>query len=96
MVGPGQLFVTFDPGLMGPAGCQVSAVLVGDTASEAVKVGTVIRFPRIEMFWMTDEKAGGGNFLGILSDSDLELIERTGWDATKAKANLQRRWIIWR
>ena len=83
MVGPGQLFVTFDPGILGPAGCQVSAVLVGDTASEAAKVGTVIRFPRIEMFWMTDEKAGGGNFLGILSGSDLELIERTGWDATK-------------
>lgn len=83
MVGPGQLFLTFDPGLLGPAGCQVSAVLVGDTASEPAKIGTVIRFPRIEMFWMTDEKAGGGNFLGILSGSDLELIERTGWDATK-------------
>ncbi len=83
IVGPGHLFLTFDPGLLGPSGCQVNAVLMGDTASDPAKLGRVIRFPRIEMFWMTDEKASGGNFLGILSGSDLELIERTGWDASK-------------
>ena len=83
-VGPGQLFLSFDPGTLGPTGCKVTAILLGDAPSDPVRLGQVIRFPRIEMFWMTDEKAGtAGNFTGILTGSDLELIDRTGWDATK-------------
>ncbi len=82
-VGPGQLFLSFDPGALGPTGCQITATLIGDAPSDPAKLGQVIRFPRIEMFWMTDEKASPGNFAGILTGSDLELIDRTGWDATK-------------
>ena len=83
-VGAGQLFLSFDPGTLGPTGCKVTATLIGDTPSDPAPLGQVIRFPRIEMFWMTDEKAAtAGNFSGILTGSDLELIERTGWDSAK-------------
>ena len=32
---------------------------------------------------MTDEKLASGNFAGILKGTDLELIEKTGWDAAR-------------
>ena len=86
MVGAGMLFLSFDPGAMGPAGCQLSASLGGDVVSDAIVLGKVIRLPRIENFAMTDEKLSGGNFAGILRGFDLELIEKTGWDLTKGVA----------
>ena len=37
--------------------------------------------PTIESFKLTDETGGEGLYVGVLTGRDLELIEKTGWDA---------------
>lgn len=76
------LFLSFDPGAF-PTGCQVTAIIDRgeDGRSEPYRLGRVVRIPRIESFKLTDESAGDGQYFGILTGQDLEMIEKTGWDA---------------
>ena len=64
------------------AGCTLAAVVETDAAgrSDARALGRVVRLPRITGFTLTDEKVGESAYAGLLTGSDLEMIERAGWD----------------
>jgi hypothetical protein len=49
--------------------------------SDPIMLGRVVRVPQIERFELTDEKADGANYVGILIGRDLQTIEKAGWDA---------------
>ncbi len=53
--------------------------------SKAADLGTVVRMPTIESFKLTDETGGEGLYVGVLTGRDLELIEKTGWDANNGQ-----------
>ena len=88
-LGSDSVFVSFDPGNW-PAGCVLTASIDNgsDGRSEPFQVGRVIRLPRIETFKLTDEAAGEGSYIGIITGQDLEQIDRSGWDATHVAAAL--------
>ena len=82
-LGPDQLFLSFNTGNM-PTGCVVRAVIDNgsDGQSDAYRLGQIIRMPIIDSFKLTDEAAGDGYYAGILTGTDLETIDKTGWDAS--------------
>lgn len=86
-VDAGTLFLSFDPGAIGPGGCAVTAVLdVEDLGkSDPYSLGRVVRLPKIESFVLTDEQAPNGYF-AILKGQSLETIAKTGWDASNGLA----------
>ncbi|MBK9165926.1 MAG: hypothetical protein IPM24_00510 [Bryobacterales bacterium] len=77
-----SLFLSFDPGAVGQAGCTVLGQVINplEGASEPYELGRVVRAPRIETFRLTDEMLGDGAFAGVLEGQDLETIEKVGWD----------------
>jgi hypothetical protein len=77
------LFLSFDPSTVGPAGCAVMASIetLGDGASTPVKLGSIVRLPKIESFQLTGDKAEGEAFFGELKGQGLESIAKVGWDA---------------
>jgi hypothetical protein len=77
------LFLSLNPGVW-PDGCQLTAVLRNRDAgpSDGRDLGRVVRLPHIDSFQLTDEAAGDGNYIGVLSGRDLELIAKSGWNAT--------------
>ncbi len=81
--GPGALYLSVDPGVVGYAGCHLEATVILDPEgrSDAFALGRVIRIPRLEKFTLTTEKAGDSSYAGILEGRDLDVIERVGWDA---------------
>lgn len=76
------LFLSFDPGNW-LTGCTLTATLEnpGEEASAPHRLGRVMRVPRIDSLRLTDEAAGDGNYVGILTGRDLEGISKAGWDA---------------
>jgi hypothetical protein len=81
--GPGMLFLSLDPGAVGPPGCTLVGILeAAQGRSDDYELGRVIRLPRIESFTLTDEKMADSVYAGIIIGQDLELIERVGWNAT--------------
>jgi len=81
--GPGALYLSMDPGAVGYAGCRLAATLILDPEgrSDRVVLGRVIRVPRLHKFTLTNEKVGDSSFAGVLEGRDLDVIEKTGWDA---------------
>jgi hypothetical protein len=81
-----SLFVSLDPGAW-PAGCALTAVLHHrqNGSSDPFELGRVLRLPSIESFKRTDEAAGEGEYYGILTGRDLELIGQVGWNAESGK-----------
>jgi hypothetical protein len=68
-------FLAFDPGAVGANGCAISGTVGGEASrSEAFPLGRVIRVPRLE-----------GLADGVLRGEDLEVIEKTGWDAATSQ-----------
>ena len=80
------LFVSLDPGAWA-AGCALTAVLHSkqNGSSDPFELGRVIRLPSIESFKLTDEAAGEGEYYGVLTGRDLELIGQVGWNAESGK-----------
>lgn len=80
--GPGELYLSFDPGAVGYPGCTISAAVITDPEgrSDVVKLGSVVRIPRLDQFTLTSEATGPSSYAGILKGSDLDLVERAGWD----------------
>lgn len=77
-----DVFVSLDPGELGPAGCSASAVLETEAGrSDPAPLGRVIRLPKIESFVLSDEKLPNGNYGATLEGTALETIEKAGWDA---------------
>lgn len=81
--GPGELYLSADPGAIGYAGCTVSAVVTMDPegSSDVTTLGRVVRIPRLDQFTLTSEPTGPNSYAGILKGSDLDLVEKAGWDA---------------
>jgi hypothetical protein len=81
--GEDGLFLSIDPGLIGQSGCQLAATITSDSTgmSDPIVLGRVIRLPRIEKFLLSDEKINSNFYAGNLTGIDLQIIEKTGWDA---------------
>jgi hypothetical protein len=81
--GPGQLFLSLDPGAVGQSGCSLTATAETEElgASDPFPLGKVVRMPRIAAFRLTNEPVQGG-YAGELEGWDLETIEQTGWNAS--------------
>ena len=81
--GPGALYLSVDPGIVGYPGCQLTATVTEDPEgpSDAFVLGRVVRLPHLDNFVLTDEKAGDGLYAGNVEGHDLDVIEKVGWDA---------------
>ena len=83
LAGPGALYLSVDPGAVGYAGCRLTATVILDPEgrSDRLALGRVIRVPRLDRFTLTTEKIGDSSYTGVLEGRDLDVIEKTGWDA---------------
>ncbi len=74
-------FLSLDPGAVGQSGCTLTATMETEDLgkSDPFTLGKVVRLPHIESFAMTDEKSPDG-FYGVLRGTDLDTIDKTGWD----------------
>jgi hypothetical protein len=81
--GPGALYLSVDPGVVGYAGCRLEATVSVEREgrSDPFVLGRVIRIPRLERFTLTAEKVGDSSYAGILEGRDLDVIDKVGWDA---------------
>ena len=81
--GEDGLFLSVDPGVVGLAGCELAATITTDSAgtSEPTVLGRLIRLPRIEKFALTEDKISPALYAGNLWGEDLQIIDKTGWDA---------------
>ncbi len=80
--GPGELYLSLDPGVVGYTGCGLTAAIFmqPEGLSDAVALGRVVRVPRLEQFSLTAEQIGPSTYVGVLKGWDLDLVEKTGWD----------------
>ncbi len=80
--GPGALYLSVDPGSVGYPGCELSATVAvePDGRSDPYVLGRVIRVPHLDKFTLTSEKAGDASYIGNVDGSDLDVIEKVGWD----------------
>ena len=83
LAGEDGLFLSVDPGVVGLSGCHLAATISTQSAgaSDPTVLGHVIRLPRIEKFTLNEEKLGPALYAGDLKGIDLQVIDRTGWDA---------------
>ena len=81
--GPETMYLSFDPGLVGYAGCNLAASILEDPEgrSDAFALGRVIRIPHLDRFTLTTEKVGDSEYAGLLEGSNLDVIDKTGWEA---------------
>lgn len=81
--GPGTLYLTFDPGAVGQAGCTVTVQVSTETqgVSDRFELGKVVRLPRIDRFEVSDRKVGELGYSATITGEELERIERVGWSA---------------
>jgi hypothetical protein len=82
-VGEGILYLSLDPVAVGQSGCELTATITEVTSgsSDPYPLGRVIRLPQIAKFSLTEQKLGASLYAGILTGRDLQLIEKTGWNA---------------
>lgn len=75
------LYLTFDPGAVGQAGCTVTVQVATESqgSSDPFVLGKVIRLPRIYSFEVSDRKVGELGYAATLTGEELERIERVGW-----------------
>jgi hypothetical protein len=81
--GPGELYLSLDPATVGYPGCTIVAAVTTDPEgrSNPTRLGRIVRIPRVDQFTLTNEAVGPDVFAGILKGSELDLIEKAGWDA---------------
>jgi len=81
--GPSALYLSFDPGAVGYAGCKLAATVSVDPdgKSDPFVLGRVIRVPRLDKFTLSGEKVGDTSYAGTVDGHDLDVIEKVGWDA---------------
>jgi hypothetical protein len=81
--GLGSLYLSLDPGTVGYAGCALTATIrvQPEGRSDAMPLGRVVRVPKLEEFTLTPEQIAPDTFAGVLKGRDLDLVEKTGWDA---------------
>jgi hypothetical protein len=81
--GQDTLYLSLDPGSVGYAGCGLTAVIHVDPEgrSDSRLLGRVLRVPAVEQFTLSTEQIGPDTYAGVLKGRDLDLVEKTGWDA---------------
>jgi hypothetical protein len=81
--GPGVLYLSLDPSTVGYPGCRLTAAIQVEPEgrSDAFALGRVMRVPRLDQFTLTTEQVGPATYAGVLKGRDLEMVEKTGWDA---------------
>jgi hypothetical protein len=86
--GAGSLYISADPGAVGYAGCVLTATVAVEPEgrSDPYALGRVVRIPRLEQFTLTGEQVAPSVYAGILKGRDLDLVEKTGWDASHGVA----------
>jgi hypothetical protein len=79
---PDQVFLSFDTNGW-PAGCTIQARIDNgpDGISAPCKLGKLVRMPRIETFQITSNEGETGALVGELIGTDLQNIQKVGWDA---------------
>jgi len=82
----GEFFLSLEPGTVGQADCEVDARLESaDGVSDPVRLGRLVRMPRIEKFALTKDRASAASYAGWLEGEELEAIEKTGWQADQGE-----------
>lgn len=81
--GAGALYLSIDPSAVGYPGCRLTASVETqpEGRSDPFPLGRVIRIPHLDQFTLTTEKVGPSDYAGILKGRDLDVVEKTGWDA---------------
>ncbi len=82
---PDQIFLSFDTNGW-PAGCTIQARIDNgpNGLSAPCKLGRLVRFPHVDSFQITSSEAQAGTFTGELTGTDLQNIERIGWNSASA------------
>jgi hypothetical protein len=85
--GEGSLFLSVDPGAIGDSGCQLSAKVVERQTgtSDSYVLGRLMRLPHIKSFAISDVKLSNSSYVATLTGEDLQLIDKTGWNATASE-----------
>ncbi len=86
--GPDALYLALDPGRVGYPGCELAARVRVDPrgTSDPFPLGRVVRLPLLDQFTLTNQSLGANVYAGTLRGHDLDVIERTGWDAGAGEA----------
>lgn len=84
LAGQDALFLSLVPGNIGQSGCLLTATATDESTgtSNPYTLGHVIRLPQIIRFGLSDARVNSTLYAGWLRGSDLQMIEKTGWDAT--------------
>ena len=77
-----EWFITFDPRKIGVAGCRLLATVIDSNAGKSApaEVGVMVSLPQLEKFELSEERVEESLFAGTLWGTELERIERVGWD----------------
>ncbi|MGH9414307.1 MAG: hypothetical protein ACRD0Y_11290 [Terriglobales bacterium] len=82
--GSGQFYLAAVPGKIGAPGCNLEMLVpdpgVGD--STPFSLGRVVMLPHIHSLTLSNQAPAPAEFSGILSGDNLQLIAKTGWNAT--------------
>ncbi len=79
--GAGALFLSLDPGEVGPPGCTLKALVVtADGASDPYVLGRIVSLPRIDKLAVSGEKLGESVYAATLTGENLQTIAKTGWN----------------
>src|SRR5579871_703436 len=83
LAGPGALYLSVDPGIVGYAGCRLTATVIVEPEGRSAPsvLGRVVRLPRVDKFTLTPEKVGDSSYTGFLEGRDLDVIDKVGWYA---------------
>jgi len=82
-IDPAHIFVAFDSSGWA-SGCEMLAVVSNgiDGRSDSYRLGRLIRMPRIEEFKILERHASGNSFEAMLRGTDLQAIDKVGWDSS--------------
>lgn len=84
---PDQLFLAFDTSRL-PAGCSLQVVIDNgrEGASDPFTVAHILRVPQIDSFTVSADPAQNGTRQYQLTGTNLEMMDKLGWDGAHAVA----------
>ncbi len=82
MLSDNEWFVTADPKTLGVTGCKLQAAVIDGNSGRSIptELGMLVSLPEVDKFELSEEKTDTALFVGTLWGTELERIERTGWD----------------
>ena len=87
LLGADQTFLSFDTSRW-PAGCTIQVRIDNgpDGLSDPCRLGRLVRFPRVDSFQVVSGENEAGTYVAELMGTDLQNIEKIGWDAANGIA----------